>query len=78
MKKCIGFSVVAIPEKGAYSCLCPELEVASHGKTVEEGLKMLKEAMELHVSCLTPAELREIKARKGARFTATIEVPMPE
>ena len=77
MKKILGFSVVAIPEKRGYSCLCPELEVASQGDTIEEGLKNLKEAMELHISCLTPRELNEIKSRKGTRVTATIEVPVP-
>ena len=77
MKKTLSFPVILIPEEKGYSCFCPELDVASQGETVEESLKMLKEAMGLHLSCLTPAELREIKARKGTRLITTIEVPIP-
>ena len=78
MKKTLSFPVILIPEEKGYSCFCPELDVASQGETVDEGLKMLKEAMELHLSCLTPVELQEIKARKGARLIATIEVSVPD
>jgi predicted RNase H-like HicB family nuclease len=35
-------------EEGAYVSRCPELEVASFGKTPEEALSNLKEAVELY------------------------------
>ena len=41
----------AIIKKGEkqYVALCPELDVVSQGYTIEEALKNLKEAVELHI-----------------------------
>ncbi len=43
--------LTAIIKKGEkqYVALCPELDVASQGYTIEEALKNLKEACELYV-----------------------------
>jgi predicted RNase H-like HicB family nuclease len=43
------FSAVVWRENGLYVALCPELDVASQGKSVEEALKNLKEALELYL-----------------------------
>ena len=43
------FSAVVWKEENLYVALCPELDVASQGKSVEEALKNLKEALELYL-----------------------------
>ena len=40
-------SAVVRKEDGLYVALCPEFDVASQGKSVEEALGNLKEALEL-------------------------------
>ena len=71
-----GFSVVLVPERGSYSAWCPELDVASQGKTMDKAVASLKEAIELHLECLSASEIREIRQR-GTRFVTTVEVPLP-
>ncbi len=44
------FSAVITKEGKWYVALCPELDVASQGKTVEEALSNLKEALELYLA----------------------------
>jgi predicted RNase H-like HicB family nuclease len=39
--------------------LCPELDVASQGKTVEDARRNLGEAVELFMQEASPAEVRE-------------------
>ena len=53
-------SYTAILEKEGdmYVSLCPELDVASQGATVEEATANLKEAVELFLEC---ADAEEIK-----------------
>lgn len=41
--------VVEKDEDGYYVALCPELDVASQGKSVEEALRNLREALELYM-----------------------------
>ena len=55
-------SYTAILEKEGdiYVSLCPELDVASQGLTVEEATANLKEAVELFLEC---ADAEEIKRR---------------
>jgi predicted RNase H-like HicB family nuclease len=54
-------SYTAILEKEGdlYVALCPELDVASQGATVEEALANLKEAVELFLECADPEEIKE-------------------
>jgi predicted RNase H-like HicB family nuclease len=47
-------------EGDVYVALCPELDVASQGATVEEATANLREAVELFLEC-APAE--EVKRR---------------
>jgi predicted RNase H-like HicB family nuclease len=50
----------AIIEKDGdgYTALCPELDVASQGTTVEDAAANLKEAVELFLECADPEEVR--------------------
>ena len=76
MMKLLGFSVVVLPEAGSYSAWCPDVDVASQGDTLEESIANLREALELHLECLTPGELSEIKKRQGTRLVTTLEIPV--
>ena len=49
LSKTLEFSAVVRREDGFYVALCPELDVASQGKSVEEALANLKEALELYL-----------------------------
>ncbi len=53
-------SYTAILEKEGdmYVSLCPELDVASQGATVEEATANLKEAVELFLECADAAEIK--------------------
>ena len=42
-------SAVITEESGEYVAWCPELDIASQGDTIEDSLKMLKEAVELYL-----------------------------
>lgn len=74
--KLLGFSVVVFPEAGSYSAWCPDVDVASQGDTLEEAIANLKEALELHLECLSSAELQEIRQRQGTKLITTLEVPV--
>ncbi len=54
-------SYTAIVEKEGdlFVALCPELDIASQGKTVEEATANLKEAVELFLECADPAEITQ-------------------
>lgn len=54
-------SYTAILEKGGdlYVALCPELDVASQGATVEEAIANLKEAVELFLESADPKEVKQ-------------------
>ncbi len=44
-------------EGDGFVALCPEVDIASQGTTVEEAKANLKEAVELFFECATPEEL---------------------
>jgi predicted RNase H-like HicB family nuclease len=46
-------------EGDGFVSLCPELDVASQGRTVEEALANLKEAVELFLECAAPEEVQQ-------------------
>ncbi|MEK6953684.1 MAG: type II toxin-antitoxin system HicB family antitoxin [Candidatus Micrarchaeota archaeon] len=75
--KYFGFSIVVFPEAKSYSAWCPELDVASQGDTLNDAVKHLKEAMELHLECLSSSELQEIKRRQGTKLITTLMLPIP-
>ena len=44
-------------ENGGYVALCPELDVASQGDSVEEASANLREAVELFIESADPSEI---------------------
>jgi predicted RNase H-like HicB family nuclease len=46
-------------EGDGYVSLCPELDVASQGSTVEEALANLREAVELFLETASPSEIEQ-------------------
>ncbi|HEV2854862.1 MAG TPA: type II toxin-antitoxin system HicB family antitoxin [Thermoanaerobaculia bacterium] len=46
-------------EGDGYVALCPELDVASQGDTVEEARRNLVEALELFFECADPSEIED-------------------
>jgi len=48
-------------EGDGYVALCPELDVASQGNTVEEARRNLVEALELFFECAEPSEVAIIR-----------------
>ena len=46
-------------EGDAYVALCPELDVASQGLTIEQAIANLKEAVELFLECADPQEIEQ-------------------
>ena len=54
------YTAILKREDDLYVALCPELDVASQGATVEEATANLKEAVELFLESANP---REIKRR---------------
>ena len=46
-------------EGNGYVSLCPELDVASQGETIEEACNNLREALELFFETASPEEVRE-------------------
>jgi predicted RNase H-like HicB family nuclease len=55
------YDMTAIIERegDGYVSLCPELDIASQGGTVEEARDNLKEALELFFETASPAELKD-------------------
>jgi len=45
------------PESDGYVALCPELDIASQGETIEESIANLREAIELFYETASPAEI---------------------
>ena len=47
--KTLGFSAAVWKEGNIYVASCPKLDVASQGKSMEEALRNLEEALELYL-----------------------------
>jgi predicted RNase H-like HicB family nuclease len=45
-------------EGSGYVSLCPELDIASQGDTIEEARENLREALELFFETASPAEIK--------------------
>lgn len=45
----MNFSAIIRKGEKQYVALCPDVDVVSQGKTIEEALKNLKEAVELYI-----------------------------
>jgi len=53
------FTAVIEREDNSYVALCPELDIASQGESVEEARANLKEAIELFFQTASKKEIRE-------------------
>ncbi|MBI1803595.1 MAG: type II toxin-antitoxin system HicB family antitoxin [Ignavibacteriae bacterium] len=53
------FTAIIEREDDSYVALCPELDIASQGVTVEEARQNLKEALELFFDTASEQEIRE-------------------
>jgi len=58
MEKTRQFTAFIEREEGLYVALCPELDIASQGTTVEEARTNLVEAIELFFETASPEEVR--------------------
>ena len=63
----IRYNVIVQKEENWYVAKCLDNSVASQGKTIEEALKNLREALELYFQNENPTEPKEI-------FITTLEV----
>jgi predicted RNase H-like HicB family nuclease len=59
MKSTKQFTAIIQQEGKYFVALCPELDVASQGKTVEEARRNVAEAVELFLEEASPAEVHE-------------------
>lgn len=59
-------------EDDGFVALCPELDIASQGNTVETARENLREALELFFECAPPEEVDERMG--GDVFVTQIEV----
>ena len=59
-------------EGDGYVSLCPELDVASQGKTIEEARDNLREALELFFESASPTEIKQ--RLRDEVFVTQIEV----
>jgi predicted RNase H-like HicB family nuclease len=62
------YTAVILEEDGGYVSLCPELDIASQGDTVEEALKNVKEAVEMF---LETAPQEEVSRREHQNVFVT-------
>jgi predicted RNase H-like HicB family nuclease len=53
------FTAILEREGDGYVALCPELDVASQGSTIEEAMAGLREAAELFLECASPDEVAQ-------------------
>ena len=66
------FTAIIEREDDAYVALCPELDVASQGDTVNEARANLQEAIELFLETASPAEVQ--RRLRGEVYVTQIEV----
>ena len=59
MSKQYRFTAIIEREGDGYVSLCPELDIASQGGTIEEARDNLKEALELFLEAASPNEIKE-------------------
>lgn len=59
-------------EETGYYALCPEIDVASQGDTIEEAKSNLKEAVELFFECASDDEIDDRLGRES--FISALEV----
>ena len=63
-----------IRDGNGFTALCPEVDVASQGDTVEEAKKNLTEAVQLFFECADPSEIDQ--RLSGESFISSLEVQL--
>ncbi len=66
------FTAVTQREGKGYVALCPELDIASQGETVEDARNNLTEALELFFEAVDPSEIKNRLHREI--FVTQVEV----
>jgi predicted RNase H-like HicB family nuclease len=66
------FTAVITKEDDGYVALCPELDIASEGNTIEHARDNLLEALELFFECASKAEIERRLAPEV--FVTQVEV----
>ena len=74
MKKVRNLTCLIEREGSGYVSLCPELDVASQGDTIEEARQNLIEAIELFFETASPSEVKE--RLHTEIYITPIEVPV--
>jgi len=59
-------TAVVIREDEGFVALCPEVDVASQGATLEEAKRNLQEAVELFFECASPEEIQKRLSNESA------------
>jgi predicted RNase H-like HicB family nuclease len=59
-------------EGNGFVALCPELDIASQGDSIESARDNLREALELFFECASPAEIQQRSG--GDVFVTHVEV----
>ena len=72
MKTIHEFTALVEREGNGYAALCPELDVASQGDTVEEARRNLAEAVGLFLETADPSEIE--RRRHSEVFVTRLEV----
>jgi predicted RNase H-like HicB family nuclease len=72
MKQLRQFTCIIEREEGGYSALCPELDIASQGNSVEEARRNLIEAIELFFEVADPSEAQH--RLRTEMFVTRVEV----
>lgn len=68
------FSAIVEKEGKLFVALCPELDIASQGKTIDTALKNLKEAVSLFLEAASPKELKAIQSSRPLITTLEVTV----
>lgn len=72
MENTLRFTAMIYRENDGFVAICPELDVASQGDSVEDASANLREAVELFMET---AEASEIEARlRGELYVTSLEV----
>ncbi len=61
-------------ENDGFVALCPELDVASQGDSIESARDNLREALELFFECASPEEIQQ--RLRGEVFVTHVEVSL--
>lgn len=68
------FTAIIEREDDGYVALCPELDIASQGNTIEEARANLLEALELFLETASPEEIK--KRFREEVYVTRVEVPV--